>query len=145
METHPDILDMRLRHEMAERTTSTPRGQAIETPALLTGLYLAASPWITGFNTLSTLAVSNLLTGIAYAVLMSGGFGRAYERTHGMAWACCALGLWAIIAPWVVAGNVDTTKTIVNNVITGVLAFLLAMAASAAVRAAESSRARRGV
>ncbi|MFJ4326653.1 SPW repeat protein [Streptomyces tricolor] len=145
METHPDILDMRLRHEMAERTTSTPRGQAIETLALLTGLYLAASPWITGFNTLSTLAVSNLLTGIAYAVLMSGGFGRAYERTHGMAWACCALGLWAIIAPWVVAGNVDTTKTIVNNVITGILAFLLAMAASAAVRAAESSRARGGM
>ncbi len=145
METHPDILDMRLRHEMAERTTSTPRGQAIETLALLTGLYLAASPWITGFNTLSTLAVSNLLTGIAYAVLMSGGFGRAYERTHGMAWACCALGVWAIIAPWVVAGNVDTTKTIVNNVITGILAFLLTMAASAAVRAAESSRARGGM
>jgi SPW repeat len=145
METHPDIVDMQRRHEMAERTTSTPKGQAIETMALLTGLYLAASPWITGFNTLSTLAVNNLLTGIAYAVLMSGGFGRAYERTHGMAWACCALGIWAIIAPWVVAGNVDTTKTIVNNVVTGALALLLAMAASAAVRAAESSQARRGV
>ncbi|WP_253915866.1 SPW repeat protein [Streptomyces sp. NRRL S-31] len=141
IETHPDIVDMRLRHEMAERATSTPQGQAIETLALLTGLYLAASPWITGFNNLSTLAVTNLLTGIAYAVLMSGGFGRAYERTHSMAWACCALGVWAVIAPWVVAGNVSTTKTIINNVITGVLALLLALAASAAARAAESSRA----
>ncbi|MEW2282953.1 SPW repeat protein [Streptomyces sp. NPDC047841] len=145
METHPDIVDMRLRHEMAERATSTPQGQAIETMALLTGLYLAASPWITGFNGLSTLAVTNLLTGIAYAVLMSGGFGRAFERTHSMAWASCALGVWAIIAPWVVAGNVSTTKTIVNNVIVGALALLLALAASAAARAAESSEARRGM
>ncbi|MFF4836241.1 SPW repeat protein [Streptomyces sp. NPDC001315] len=145
METHPDIVDMRLRHEMAERATSTPKGQAIETMALLTGLYLAASPWITGFNNLSTLAVTNLLTGIAFAVLMSGGFGRAYERTHSMAWASCALGVWAIISPWVVAGNVSTTKTIVNNVITGALALLLALAASAAARAAGSTQARRGM
>ncbi|MEW2305534.1 SPW repeat protein [Streptomyces sp. NPDC006655] len=145
METHPDIVEMRLRHEMAERATSTPKGQAIETMALLTGLYLAASPWITGFNALSTLAVSNLLTGIAYAVLMSGGFGRAYERTHSMAWASCALGVWAIISPWVVAGHVNITRTIVNNVITGAVALLLALAASAAARAAESSQAGRGV
>ncbi|MFB0614694.1 SPW repeat protein [Streptomyces sp. AGS-58] len=143
METHPDIIDMRQRHEMAERATTTPKGQAIETLALLTGLYLAASPWITGFNGLSTLAVSNLITGIAYALLMSGGFGRAYERTHSMAWAACALGVWAIVAPWVVAGNVSTTRTIVNNIITGALALLLALAASAAARAAETSHARR--
>jgi hypothetical protein len=145
METHPDIMDMRLRHEMAERATSSPRGQAIETLALLTGLYLAASPWIAGFSNLSTLAVTNLLTGLAYAVLMSGGFGRAYERTHSMAWAACGLGLWAIVAPWVVAGDVSTTRTIVNNIITGALALLLALAASAAARAAESSQARRGM
>lgn len=143
METHPDLIEMRLRHEMAERTTSTPKGQAIETMALLTGLYLAASPWITGFNNLSTLAVTNLVTGIAYALLMSGGFGRAYERTHSMAWAACALGVWAIIAPWVVAGDVSTTKTIVNNIITGALALLLALTASAAARAAEAPRGRR--
>ncbi|MFJ7151504.1 SPW repeat protein [Streptomyces sp. NPDC100445] len=142
METHPDIIDMRERHEMAERATTTPRGQAVETLALLTGLYLAASPWITGFNNLSTLAVTNLVTGIAYALLMSGGFGRAYERTHSMAWAACALGVWAIIAPWVVAGDVSTTRTVWNNVITGALALLLALAASAAARAAEKSHSR---
>ncbi|MEU1465413.1 hypothetical protein ABZ467_33035 [Streptomyces sp. NPDC005727] len=31
METHPDIVDMRMRHEMAERATSTPQGQAVAT------------------------------------------------------------------------------------------------------------------
>jgi hypothetical protein len=134
METHPDILAMRNRHEVAERATTTPRAQAIETMALITGLYLAASPWIAGFNDLPTLAVNNLIVGIAYALLMSGGFGRAYERTHSMAWAACALGAWTIIAPWAVAGDVSTTRTVVNNVIVGIVALLLALAASAVSR-----------
>lgn len=143
METHPDILDMRKRHEMAERVSTTPRAQAIETLALLTGLYLAASPWIAGFNGLTTLAVNNLILGIAYALLMSGGFGRAYERTHSMAWACCALGLWTIISPWAVAGDVSTTRSVVNNVIVGVIALLLGLAASAAAKSADAPSAKR--
>ncbi|WP_409468722.1 SPW repeat protein [Streptomyces sp. HC307] len=140
IETHPDILDMRARHEMAERAATTPQAQSVETLALLTGLYLAASPWIAGFNGLTTLAVNNLIVGIAYAVLMSGGFGRAYERTHSMAWAACALGAWTIIAPWVVAGDVSTTRSIVNNVIVGIVALLLGLAASAAARSTRSPR-----
>ncbi|MEU6592533.1 SPW repeat protein [Streptomyces sp. NPDC046881] len=137
MATHPDIIAMRERHEMAERTTSTPQAQAIESVALLTGLYLAASPWITGFNGFSTLAVNNLITGIAYALLMSGGFGRAYDRVHSMAWAACALSVWTIISPWVVAGDVSTTKTIVNNVIVGIVGLLLALTAAAIGRPAD--------
>ncbi|MFF8288793.1 SPW repeat protein [Streptomyces sp. NPDC016309] len=129
IEQHPDLAEMRSRFE---RATSTPRGQAIETLGLLTGLYLAASPWIVGFNGLTTLAVCNLITGVAYALCM-GGFGSAYERTHAMAWAACAIGAWTIVAPWVVAGNVDTTRSVVNNIIVGAVALLLglAMAASA--------------
>jgi SPW repeat-containing protein len=131
METHPDILDMHRRHEMAERATTTPQAQFVETLAFLTGVYLAASPWIAGFNGLSTLAVNNLIVGIAYALLLSGGFGRAYERTHSMAWAACALGIWTIVAPWVVAGDVSTTRSEVSNIIVGALALLLGLAASA--------------
>ncbi|MFD3839551.1 SPW repeat protein [Streptomyces sp. NPDC058642] len=131
METHPDIVDMRRRHEMAERATTTPKAQAVETLAFLTGLYLAASPWIAGFNDLSTLAVNNLIVGIAYALLLSGGFGRAYERTHSMAWAACALGIWTMVAPWAVAGDVSTTRSGVNNIIVGAIALLLGLAASA--------------
>ncbi|MET8810040.1 SPW repeat protein [Streptomyces sp. NPDC004546] len=140
MATHPDIIAMRERYEMAEGTASTPRAQAIETMALLTGLYLAASPWITGFNNLSTLAVNNLIAGIAYALLMSGGFGRAYDRVHSMAWAACALSVWTIIAPWAVAGDVSTTKTIVNNVIVGVIGLLTALMAASIGRPADRNR-----
>jgi hypothetical protein len=137
MESHPDIIEMRERQELAERAASTSQAQAVETLSLLTGLYLAASPWIAGFNGFTTLAVTNLIVGIGYALLMSGGFGRAYERTHSMAWAACALGIWTIISPWVVAGNVDTTKTIVNNLIVGAIMLLLGLAASAAARSSD--------
>ncbi len=44
------------------------------------------------------------------------------------------LGLWTIISPWVVSGDVSTTRTIVNNVIVGVIALLLALMAAAAAR-----------
>jgi hypothetical protein len=141
MESHPDILEMRERHALAERAASTQQGQAVEAMSLLCGLYLAASPWIAGFNGLSTLTVNNLITGIAYALLLSG-FGHAYERTHARAWTAALLGVWTIISPWVVAGNVDTTRTVVNNVIVGVIALLLALAASAA--AGKTDRSDRG-
>ncbi|BBC36966.1 hypothetical protein SGFS_082600 [Streptomyces graminofaciens] len=131
LESHPDIMEMRERYARAERAASTQQGQAVEALALVTGLYLAASPWIAGFNDFGTLAINNLITGIAYAFLLSG-FGHAYERTHARAWAAGLLGLWTIVAPWVVAGNVDTTRTVVNNIIVGVVALLLALAASAA-------------
>ncbi|MEU0667951.1 SPW repeat protein [Streptomyces lavendulocolor] len=143
IEQHPDLAEMRSRFE---RATSTPRGQAIETLGLLTGLYLAASPWIVGFSGLTALAICNLITGVAYALCM-GGFGSAYERTHSMAWAACAIGAWTIVAPWVVAGDVDTTRSVVNNIIVGALALLLglAMAGSAmAGRRAGRTRVRGG-
>ncbi|MFD9389461.1 SPW repeat protein [Streptomyces sp. NPDC060000] len=131
MESHPDILEMRERHARAERAVTTQQGQAVEAMALITGLYLAASPWIAGFNDFSTLAVNNLICGIAYALLL-GGFGHAYERTHARAWAAAMIGVWTIVAPWVVAGNVDTTRTVVNNIIVGVIALALALATSSA-------------
>ncbi|OEJ28269.1 hypothetical protein AR457_31205 [Streptomyces agglomeratus] len=137
IEQHPDVAEMRSRFE---RATTTPRAQAVETLALLTGVYLAASPWIVGFNGFTTLAVCNLITGVAYALCM-GGFGSAYERTHSMAWAATAIGAWTIVAPWVVSGNVDTTRSIVSNVIVGCLALLLGLA-MAAMHGAGSGRAR---
>ncbi|MFJ8648848.1 SPW repeat protein [Streptomyces sp. NPDC093546] len=130
IEQHPDLAEMRSRFE---RATTTPRSQAVETLGLLTGVYLAASPWIAGFSGFTTLAVSNLITGIAYALCM-GGFTSAYERTHAMAWSACAIGAWTIVSPWVVAGNVDTTRTVVNNIIVGVVALLLGAAMAAAAK-----------
>ncbi|WP_030768245.1 SPW repeat protein [Streptomyces sp. NRRL F-2664] len=130
IEEHPDLRDLRARHD---RAAATPRAQMIEALALLTGLYLAASPWIAGFNGFTTLAVTNLIAGIAYMLLL-GGLGNSYERTHSMAWAAAVIGIWTCIAPWVVAGDVAHTRSITSNLITGALATLLALAAASGAR-----------
>jgi SPW repeat len=123
IEHHPDLVELRARYE----SSSTRAGvQGAEALGILTGLYLAASPWIAGFNGFSTLAVNNLITGIGYAMLMAG-FGSAYERTHAMAWAATLIGAWTCISPWAVSGSVHTTRTIASNCITGGVAILLGL------------------
>ncbi|MET9465485.1 SPW repeat protein [Streptomyces sp. NPDC006544] len=130
IEEHPDLMELRARHD---RAAATPRAQMIEALALLTGLYIAASPWIVGFSGFGTLAVTNLIAGIGYALLL-GGLGNSYERTHSMAWAAAAIGIWTCIAPWVVAGDVAHTRSITSNLISGAIATLLAMAAASGAR-----------
>ena len=130
IEEHPDLMEMRDRHD---RAAATPRSQMTEALALLTGLYLAASPWIAGFNNFTTLAVTNLIAGIGYMLLL-GGLGNSYERTHSMAWAATVIGLWTCLAPWAVAGDTAHTRSITSNLITGVIATLLALAAATTVR-----------
>src|ERR1044072_8429082 len=66
LEHHPDLIEMRERYERAGYSLVD---QNIEGLGLLAGLYLAISPWVVGFNGLSRLAVSNLVTGIAVAAL----------------------------------------------------------------------------
>ncbi|GGT27892.1 MULTISPECIES: SPW repeat protein [Streptomyces] len=138
IEHHPDLAEMRSRFE---RVTSTPAAQAVEALALIAGLYLAASPWIAGFSVLTALAVNNLIAGLAYCLCMSG-LGSAYERTHAMAWTAVAIGAWTIVAPWVIAGENDTTRSVVSNVITGCVALLLALAMSAMAGRERTPRAR---
>ncbi|MER5775274.1 SPW repeat protein [Streptomyces sp. NPDC002039] len=124
IEQHPDLAEMRTRFE---RVTSTPRAQAVEAMALITGLYIAASPWIAGFSGFGSLAVNNLIAGLAYCLCM-GGLGSAYERTHAMAWTAVVIAAWTIVAPWVIAGDVSTTRTVLSNIIAGAVALLLALA-----------------
>ncbi|GAA2726214.1 MULTISPECIES: SPW repeat protein [Streptomyces] len=124
IDQHPDIVALRA---YSEETTSTPVAQAVEALALLCGVYLAASPWIVGFNGATTLSVNNLITGIAFACLV-GGFGHAYERTHAMSWAALCLAVWTIITPWVVSGHPFTTGAAVSNVIVGAVGCLVALA-----------------
>ncbi|MFE1313099.1 SPW repeat protein [Streptomyces sp. NPDC058755] len=126
IEQHPDIVALRV---SSERATTTVTAQTMEGLALLTGLYPAASAWIVGFHTtLPTLAVTNLIAGLAYAFFMGGGFGSAYERTHAMCWAAAGIGVWTVIAPFVVSGTRSShpAAVIVSNVVIGGLAIVFA-------------------
>ncbi|NGO13825.1 SPW repeat protein [Streptomyces sp. HC44] len=126
IEEHPDLMTLRARYAEA---SASPIAQGIEVLSLLTGLYLAISPWIAGFSNLTNLTVNNLVTGLALTVLALG-FGSVYERTYGMSWAAAAIGAWTVIAPWVISGEMDTTRTVTSNVIVGALALIMGVATS---------------
>lgn len=121
MSMHPDITELREKYEFA---AEAPTAKAVAGLTFLTGFYLTISPWVVGFSRFTTLTVNNLIIGIALAMLAFG-FASAYGRTHGIAWVAPLIGVWTIIAPWVVSGYVATASTIWNNVVTGVVALVL--------------------
>lgn len=123
MRLHPDVAELRARYEA---TAETPTAQAVDGLTFLTGLYLAISPWVVGFHRFTTLTGNDLIVGIALALLGLGlGFAFAYGRTHGITWVTPVIGVWTIIAPWVVRGDVATAATIWSNVVAGGIAVLL--------------------
>ncbi|WP_345349834.1 SPW repeat protein [Actinoallomurus liliacearum] len=128
IEEHPDIAALRARYDRAAETTSA---HMLDGLTFLSGLYLAISPWVVNFHgRTSTLTVNNLITGIA-VTLLALLFASAYGRTHGLAWVVPLIGLWTIVAPWVISGSRATTSTIINNVLTGALITLFGLGAVA--------------
>ncbi len=124
MRSHPDLAELRAKYETVAQT---PVARAVEGVTFLAGLYLAISPWVIGFDRFTTLTVNDLIVGIALAVLALGF--SSYGRTRGIAWVAPLIGAWAIIAPWVVSGDVATTATIWSNVVAGVVAVVLGLGA----------------
>jgi hypothetical protein len=124
LEQHPDIAEMQARYE---RIAQTPTVQSVEGLTLLAGLYLAVSTWILTFGAAaSDLNPVNLVTGLAVAVLALG-YGAAYGRTHGLSWVTPIIGVWAIIAPWIVLTN-PSDRVILSNVIAGAVIVVLGLA-----------------
>ena len=126
MRLHPDIAELRAKYDAA---AETPVAQATEGLTFMAALFLAISPWVVGFNDMRTLTGNNLIVGTALAVLALG-FASAYGRMHGITWIAPLIGVWTIIAPWVVSGDVATTATVWTNVVTGVVIVLLGLAAT---------------
>lgn len=130
VEAHPDLAELRNRYEVAAEKPAT---RAMDGLTILSGLYLALSPWITGFARFAgtgDLRINNLITGIAVAV-MAMGMASAFGRTHGVAWVVPLLGVWTIIAPWVVSGPAPRGGTIISNVVVGALIFVMGVGATA--------------
>jgi hypothetical protein len=116
---HPDLLALRARYERVAESMSAHVTFGL---VLLTGLYVAASPWIVGFSGTGSLATSDLIVGIAVAFLAYG-FATALDRAHGMTWTLPVLGVWVIVSPSILV--TPTGGMIWSNVVAGaVLAFL---------------------
>jgi hypothetical protein len=124
IERHPDIVALRMKYEQANETYAA---HIVNGFALMTGLYLAISPWVVGFQALTPLAIVNVLTGF---VIIALGFGlaAAYGRLHGLTWVLPLIGAWTFVAPWVIRGGVNTTPAVANNVTVGAVCFVLGLA-----------------
>ncbi|MFF8863948.1 SPW repeat protein [Streptomyces sp. NPDC015139] len=123
MSTHPDVSEMRARYA---RMLGGRDVALVDGPVFLLGLYCAASPWIVHYSlSQPALMTHNLIMGIAIGLLALG-FTRAPERMYGLSWAMCAMGIWMIIAPWIVGSSPDT-GVIVNNIVIGALALALGL------------------
>ncbi|MEU6666757.1 SPW repeat protein [Streptomyces sp. NPDC046727] len=121
--SHPDVSEMRERYA---RMLGGRDVALVDGPVFLLGLYCAASPWIVHYTASQpALVAHNLILGIAIGLLALG-FTRAPERMYGLSWAMCAMGIWMIIAPWVVGSSPDA-GVIVNNIVIGALALALGL------------------
>jgi hypothetical protein len=126
MAGHPDIAELRARYD---RAAETPPAKAADGLTFLSGLYLAISPWIMGFYGSRALTVNNLIIGLAVAV-MAIGLASAYGRMHGVAWVAPLIGVWTIIAPWVVSRGSRSTGMIISNVVVGALILMFGIVAA---------------
>lgn len=125
---HPDLLELRNRFEQA---AETPTARLVDGLTVLAGLYVALSPWIVGFTgSEPQLTVNNLIIGLVIA-LLGGGFAWAYHRAHRISWICPLLGVWTIVAVWVMRAVGASTGTVASNVISGAVVVLLGLGAIA--------------
>jgi SPW repeat-containing protein len=129
MAGHPDAAEMRERYA---RLAEGRRVEMTEGLVMLTGLYLAISPWILHFQgTNTSMTVNNLVLGLAMAAI---GLGLAMfpERSTGLSWMLIPIGIWLIISPWVASLGHSAPKGIIwNNIVVGALACVLGAAAGA--------------
>ncbi|MDX3850154.1 SPW repeat protein [Streptomyces sp. AK02-01A] len=131
---HPDAPEMRARYA---RMLGGHDVALVDGPVFLVGLYCAVSPWIIHFSSAQpALAVHNLILGIAIGVLALG-FTARPARMYGLSWAMCAMGVWLIVAPWIVGSGPDA-GIIANNAVIGGLTILLGVVCAGA--AAKSGR-----
>lgn len=121
---HPDLVALRARYEKAGTTTMA---QLVDGLTCLAGLYMAISPWVVGFEHTTAMTANNLIIGAAFAMLAVG-FASAYGRTHGIAWITPLIGVWMIIAPWVIAATAPTMAMLLNNIIIGAVGVVLGCA-----------------
>ncbi|WP_201408134.1 SPW repeat protein [Mycobacterium paraintracellulare] len=123
---HPDLMALRARYERVAESMSAHFTFGL---ALLTGLYVAASPWTVGFSATRSLATSDLIAGIAVAFLAYG-FATTLDRAHGMTWTLPVLGAWVIVSTWILPDVTLTTGMTWSNVVAGALLTFLGLNAT---------------
>jgi hypothetical protein len=110
---------------------------------ILVGIWLLISPWVLGFTATNAALWDDVVLGIAIIVVAAIRLGWAQDQTW-LSWLNLILGAWVVISPWVLGFSSDTTA-MWDNVITGIVAFIVAGWAALAVPGGVSRNLRRGV
>ena len=125
MAHHPDIVALRDRFD---RAAGTPRAQVAEGLMVLAGGYAAISPWVIGFSGSTTpLAINDLIVGLAIMV-MTIVCADSRGRMYGMTWVAPVMGLWLIVANWLMNGISPSMGTMISNIIAGACVLVLGAA-----------------
>ena len=123
---HPDLLALRASYDRVAESMSAHVTFGL---ALLTALYVAASPWMVGFSTMGSLATSDLIVGVA-AAFLAYGFATALDRAHGLTWTMPVLGVWVVVSLWILPGVTMTAGMMWSNIVAGALLTLLGLHAT---------------
>ncbi len=148
-ETHPDLAELRERYERANQSPGTGLASGL---LLLAGLFLTLSPWVIQPLVAFGLAASNMIIGVAVA-LLAVGYARSFGHLHVIAWVTPIIGAWVIVSPWAIyrrSGIVPLdvnalaplgTATWLSNVISGGVVVLAGIALMSFGRRSEHTKA----
>lgn len=103
---------------------------------ILLGLWLLASPWVFGYQTVGTAAMLNSVVVGALIAVVAAGRLASLRTSVGLSWVNVVLALWTIASPWVYgyAANIGGVR---DNVILGVIMAALAIWSASATVANE--------
>src|SRR3569833_1971824 len=129
MTGHPDADEMRERYA---RMMEGRRVELLEGLIILTGLYLAISPWIVHFRgTYPNIAMNDLILGLGLATI---GLGLMLfpGRALGLGWLLIPIGIWMLISPWVTSVGHSAPKGIIWSIlVAGIISCVLGVASTA--------------
>jgi hypothetical protein len=95
--------------------------------SLLLGAWVAASPWIWGYDDVDGAVATDVVSGSVVVVLTLAGI--VLPPLNALT---CVVGLWLVLAPWVVGYGSEGGPVGLSDVIAGVLVAALGVAALAA-------------
>lgn len=130
MSQHPDLVEMQRQYS---GILGGPQTVVTEGLLMLVGAFTAISPWVVNFqDSEPLLAVNNLILGLIIAAMGLGITGTP-ERSGGSSWAAVPIGIWLIIATWVMTTGSPSAGVIWSNIIVGALSILLGAAVAGLV------------
>lgn len=129
---------------MTQSTTSSTSDQARWAGGInvLVGIWLLISPWVLGFTATNAALWDDVVLGIAIAVIAAIRL-LWLEDQRWLSWLNLILGAWVVISPWVLGFSGSSTP-MWDNVITGIVAFIVAGWAAMATAERVGANLRRG-